>query len=214
MIMGNIVALANPISWAFYWTINRLNERQIQTRKKNAAGSDKLSNEDDSGALEKYEQIVAYQLLSVCEIAFISAFFFEPEAVDGIPTIDVFWLFLYGGLCLPTCNLLFSLAPRYISTAEMGCIKMIEIVLAPRYIYFYEGEVPALTTFIGGAVIVASLLAHSIASIRAQQASQQARGKQPEEQAGTKEQNMSMEQRSNFGVGVVSVDKLELRLSR
>jgi drug/metabolite transporter (DMT)-like permease len=167
MMIGNIVALANPVSWAFYWTINRLKQRQIQNRQKTADEPSKNALGENE-ALGKYEQVVAYQLLSVCEIALISVFFFKPEDVSTLTPIDTFWLFLYGGVCLPVCNLLFSLAPRFISTAEMGCIKMFEVVLAPLFIYFYEDEVPTLMTCLGGAVIVISLLAHGVANIRAE----------------------------------------------
>ena len=33
------------------------------------------------------------------------------------------------------CVCLFSLAPSYISTSEMSCIKMMEVVIAPLYAY-------------------------------------------------------------------------------
>jgi len=36
--------------------------------------------------------------------------------------------FLFGGVCLPITVCLFSLAPSYISTSEMSCIKMLEVV--------------------------------------------------------------------------------------
>ena len=82
--------------------------------------------------------------------------------------IDWLWYFLLGGVVLPVCLLLFSLAPVYITTAEMGCIKMIETVLAPLYIYLYSGEKPVTSTYIGGIILITTIIGHSIAAIRDQ----------------------------------------------
>ena len=68
---------------------------------------------------------------------------------------------------LPVCLLLFSLAPVYITTAEMGCVKMIETVLAPIYIYLCSEE-PASSTYVGGSILIATIIGHSIAAIRDQ----------------------------------------------
>ena len=49
-------------------------------------------------------------------------------------------------MCGAAQVLLFSLAPMFISTTEMGCIKMLEMGLIPLYGYFYSNEVPAAHT--------------------------------------------------------------------
>jgi hypothetical protein len=47
-----------------------------------------------------------------------------------------------------------------------GCIKMIETVLAPIYIYFYAGEEPITSTYIGGSILILTIIGHSIAAFR------------------------------------------------
>jgi hypothetical protein len=39
--------------------------------------------------------------------------------------LDPLWFLLFGGVVLPTAMFLFSVGPRYISTAEVASIKMV-----------------------------------------------------------------------------------------
>ena len=48
----------------------------------------------------------------------------------------------------------------------MGCIKMIETILAPIYIYLYAGEEPIGSTYIGGTILIATIIGHSIVALR------------------------------------------------
>jgi len=50
--------------------------------------------------------------------------------------------------------LCFSLAPWFISTAEMACVKMTEVVICPFLIWVDQGEEPRGGTYLGGAVLV------------------------------------------------------------
>ena len=149
---GNIVALINPISWAFYWAIVREHSKA-------------------NPQLEKWDRLLALQVGSGVVIVIIGtiAYLVDPSDLQNtVEPIDWLWYFLLGGIVLPVCLLLFSLAPVYITTAEMGCIKMIETVLAPIYIYLYSGEEPVSSTYIGGIVLVSTIIGHSVAAIRDQ----------------------------------------------
>ena len=149
---GNIVALINPISWAFYWAIVREHSKAHPQ-------------------LEKWDRLLALQVGSGIVIVLIGiiAYAVNPSDLETtVKPVDWLWYFLLGGIVLPVCLLLFSLAPVYITTAEMGCVKMIETVLAPIYIYLYSGEKPASSTYVGGSILITTIIGHSIAAIRDQ----------------------------------------------
>ena len=147
---GNIVALINPISWAFYWAIVREHSKAHPQ-------------------LEKWDRLLALQVGSGMVIVLIGIIYAVNHLTwNYCEPIDWLWYFLLGGVVLPVCLLLFSLAPVYITTAEMGCIKMIETVLAPLYIYLYSGEKPVTSTYIGGIILITTIIGHSIAAIRDQ----------------------------------------------
>lgn len=119
---------------------------------------------DAAGEPDKWDQLLAYQLLSGAVVAVAGlAVGYEPSSVRPRDWL-LYWL--YGGVVLPLCVGLFTAAPMYISTTEMGCIKMLEVVLAPLYGFFYEGELPATATWIGGSLLVGTLLLHSAAVLR------------------------------------------------
>jgi hypothetical protein len=42
---------------------------------------------------------------------------------------------------IPVVLVLFSLAPRFIATAEMGCIKQLETLCTPFWVYLYDGAI-------------------------------------------------------------------------
>ena len=50
---------------------------------------------------------------------------------------------------IPVVLVLFSLAPRFIATAEMGCIKQLETLCAPFWVYLYDGTARNKAVFIG-----------------------------------------------------------------
>ncbi len=81
---------------------------------------------------------------------------------------DALWLFLLGVLVLPVAFGLLTLAPRYIASPEVSLIMQLEAVLGPVWVWLVVGEVPPRTTFIGGAIVLATLVVHSAVAIGAQ----------------------------------------------
>lgn len=73
----------------------------------------------------------------------------------------------FGGIYIPVVILMFSLAPRYIATAEMGSIKMLETVTTPFWVWIYDKELPNWTAVVGGSLIVIAIVGWSVASLRA-----------------------------------------------
>jgi len=98
------------------------------------------------------------------DAALLAPTFATPTAVAPSDTL---WLFLLGVLVLPTAFGLLTIAPRHIPSPEVSLIMQLEAVLGPIWVWLGVGEVPPLATFVGGAIVLATLVAHSSLGVRA-----------------------------------------------
>ena len=80
---------------------------------------------------------------------------------------DPLWLFLLGVMVLPIAFGLLTLAPRYVASPEVSLIMQLEAVLGPIWVWLGVGEVPPTATFVGGAIVLVTLVVHSSLGIRA-----------------------------------------------
>lgn len=90
---------------------------------------------------------------------------------------DVLWLGLLGCVVVPAAFGLLTLAPRYIPSPEVSLIMQLEAILGPLWVWLGVGEVPPLATFIGGAIVLVTLVVHSILGIRAYRARRHVSGR-------------------------------------
>ena len=91
--------------------------------------------------------------------------FASPLAVQAV---DIAWLAILGVFVLPVAFGLLTLAPRYIPSPEVSLIMQLEAILGPIWVWLGVGEVPPVATFIGGAIVLATLVTHSVLALRAQ----------------------------------------------
>ena len=63
---------------------------------------------------------------------------------------------------------LITLGARYLPAAEVALLSLAETVLAPIWVWFGVGEVPALLTLAGGAVVLAAVVAQAATGMRSQ----------------------------------------------
>lgn len=71
------------------------------------------------------------------------------------------WLALNGLVAIPLATVLLARGPRVLPSADVSMFFMLETVLTPVWIWLLFGEVPAHRVLLGGAIVVATLLAHS-----------------------------------------------------
>ncbi|KAJ8613608.1 hypothetical protein CTAYLR_006148 [Chrysophaeum taylorii] len=69
-------------------------------------------------------------------------------------------------LAVGAVNIAFSIAPAYITAAQVGLISLVEAVFGPVWVFAIYGEVPPVFTIIGGVMIVAILAAHELTAPR------------------------------------------------
>lgn len=88
----------------------------------------------------------------------------EPLAVQGM---DWVWLLILGFWVLPVSFLMISHASRKIPAAEVSLIMLNEAIFGSFLVWLFIDEVPSQTTFVSGAVVIVTLVAHSMLGLRA-----------------------------------------------
>lgn len=74
---------------------------------------------------------------------------------------DTGYLFILGFVIMPIAFGLITLGPRYISAPEVSLIMLIETVLGPFWVWMAFSEHPAPSTYVGGAIVLLTLIAHA-----------------------------------------------------
>ena len=72
------------------------------------------------------------------------------------------WIIFNGAIIMPVAFYCLGTAPRYISGAEVAMFYLLETVLAPVWVWMIFAETPSRNSLIGGAILIAALVAHSI----------------------------------------------------
>lgn len=102
--------------------------------------------------------------LSGLMVAAIMAPFADPL---GVTARDMVLLALLGLLIMPIAFGQMTEGSRYLPPAEVSLITLLEMVLAPFWVWLAIGEVPGVATIIGGAALLATLVAHALLGLRA-----------------------------------------------
>lgn len=76
------------------------------------------------------------------------------------------WIGLNGILVVPLASALIAIGPRYIPAAEVAMFFLLDTVFTPLWIWLIFGELPTERAFVGGAIILASLLVLGLWRIR------------------------------------------------
>lgn len=84
----------------------------------------------------------------------------------SIPGEDFAVLIPSGVLVLPIAFGLIALGPRRISAPETGLLMLLETVLGPLWVWWILEEQPNSEALIGGAVVIAVLVANSLVGLR------------------------------------------------
>jgi drug/metabolite transporter (DMT)-like permease len=83
----------------------------------------------------------------------------------GLPGIA--WIALNGLVAIPLASTLIANGPRFLPSADVSMFFLLETVLTPVWVWLLFGEVPTGPVLLGGLIVVATLVAHSLWRIRA-----------------------------------------------
>lgn len=97
-------------------------------------------------------------------IGVVMPFFVALAVVAGSTGYRVdapWWIIFNGAVVMPISFFCLAAGPRYISGAEVAMFYLLETVLAPVWVWMIFSEVPTRSSLIGGAILIAALVAHS-----------------------------------------------------
>ena len=69
-------------------------------------------------------------------------------------------------MCVAIPFVLITLAPRYITAAEVNLFFLLETILGPLWVWYVIHEQPSIETIIGGAIIIATIAVHSAIALK------------------------------------------------
>ena len=79
---------------------------------------------------------------------------------------DQWWLIaLHGGVIITVSTALLTVGPRYITSAEVSLLLLLESILAPLLVWAVVGEVPGKWVLIGGSMIVSVLVVSNVVAL-------------------------------------------------
>ena len=79
---------------------------------------------------------------------------------------NIGWLWANGLIVVPIAGFCLALAPSFIPAPQVAIFYLLETVLAPIWVWLVFNEEITTRTFIGGAIVLAAILAHSIWGLR------------------------------------------------
>ena len=80
--------------------------------------------------------------------------------------LEWLWIILNGGIFVPLGFALMAVGPRYITSAEVSLILLLEAVLAPILVWSVLGEHPGQRIILGGMIVLFVLLVSNLFSLR------------------------------------------------
>lgn len=120
-----------------------------------------------AAALTAVRQVKHVSMIPAIPIAYIGAALVLMPFADPLPAFQQQWpLFLGHGLFIGVAAGLLTLGPRYLSSAEVSLLLLLESVLAPLLAWFVIGENPGKYALIGGSIVIGTLLVSNVWAYR------------------------------------------------
>ena len=80
----------------------------------------------------------------------------------GYRVAQPWWILFNGAVVMPISFFCLATGPRYISGPEVAMFYLLETVLAPVWVWIIFSDVPTTRSLVGGTILIAALVAHSI----------------------------------------------------
>ena len=129
-----------------------------------------------SGALTAIRKVKEISMIPAIPIAYIGSALVMWPFVAPIAAFPGQWeLFSGHGAFIAIATCFLTLGPRYISSAEVSLLILLESVLAPLLVWAVVGEDPGPWALVGGAVVIGALFVSNLVALtrRRRQLSQQ-----------------------------------------
>ena len=107
--------------------------------------------------------LVPSAMLGKLLVALIALFFADQLKLENN---DLIIIPLMCVMCVAIPFVLVTLAPRYITAAEVNLFFLLETILGPIWVWLVIKEQPSIETIIGGVVIIATIGVHSTLALK------------------------------------------------
>ncbi len=111
----------------------------------------------------KNKDLVPAAVIGKLFVAIFAIFFVNNFKLLGN---DIFIIPLMCVLCVGIPFVLVTIAPRYITAAEVNLFFLLETILGPIWVWLIIKEQPSIETIYGGIVIIITIAAHSLIKLR------------------------------------------------
>jgi drug/metabolite transporter (DMT)-like permease len=115
--------------------------------------------------LSRYKEMDRVVLTALSGVALsVIAFFFCDDLAIDFKTLLI--IMAMGLIISPFSRVLIGNGAIYISASEVSLLMIIETIMAPIWVWLFLNEIPSSYTFIGGSIIIATLIANSIYTLK------------------------------------------------
>lgn len=119
-----------------------------------------------AAALTAVRKVRDISMIPAIPIASIGAALVIWPLSDPLPAFAGQWpLFMGHGAFIAVATCFLTLGPRYISSAEVSLLILLESVLAPILVWIVVGEDPGPWALIGGAVVIGALFVSNLIAL-------------------------------------------------
>ena len=126
-----------------------------------------------AAALTAVRSVRETSMIPVIPIAYIGAALVVGSFIAPLAAFQAQWpLFLGHGAFIAVATWLLTLGPRFISSAEVSLLILLESVLAPILAWVVIGEDPGTWALVGGAVVIGALLISNLSVLRSRRRAQ------------------------------------------
>ena len=107
--------------------------------------------------------LVPSAMMGKLMVALIALLFVDKLKLEGN---DLTIIPLMCVMCVAIPFVLITLAPRYITAAEVNLFFLLETIFGPLWVWLVIHEQPSIETIIGGIVIIFTIATHSVLALR------------------------------------------------
>mgnify|MGYP003584727383 FL=1 len=115
--------------------------------------------------LSRYKEMDRVVLTALSGVALsVIAFFFCDDLAIDFKTLLI--IMAMGLIISPFSRVLIGNGAIYISASEVSLLMIIETIMAPIWVWLFLNEIPSSYTFIGGSIIISTLIVNSIYTLK------------------------------------------------
>jgi len=119
-----------------------------------------------AGALTAVRKVKDTSMIPAIPIAYIGSVLAFGLFISPLPAFEAEWpLFLGHGAFIGVATCLLTLGPRFISSAEVSLLILLESVLAPILVWAVIGEDPGSWALVGGTVLIGALIVSNLSAL-------------------------------------------------